>query len=98
MNLLIEVPSFIQSILDGLNIDGYITQAYDFIMDLSSIEQLIGAVALAIIVILGTFELIKKLSKLIIVVAVLFGLWILYNQGAFDADATNQDKMINITH
>lgn len=84
MNLLIEVPSFIQSILDGLNIDGYITQAYDFIMDLSSIEQLIGAVALAIIVILGTFELIKKLSKLIIVVAVLFGLWILYNQGAFD--------------
>ncbi len=81
MNLLIEVPSFLQPILDSLNIEGYITQGYDFVMALSAIEQLVGALALAIIVILGTFELIKKLSKLIIVVAVLFGLWVMYNQG-----------------
>jgi hypothetical protein len=81
LKLLIEVPSFVQSIIDGLNIEDYITQAYDFVIELSSIEQLIGAVVIAIILLLGTFELIKKLSKLIIIVAVLFGLWILYNQG-----------------
>ncbi|MEC9484645.1 MAG: hypothetical protein UMR38_02070 [Candidatus Izemoplasma sp.] len=85
MNLLIEVPSFLQPILDSLNIEGYITQGYDFVMALSAIEQLVGALALVIIVILGTFELIKKLSKLIIVVAVLFGLWVMYNQGFLDS-------------
>jgi hypothetical protein len=79
-----NLPSFLETFLNGLNIDGYITDAYNFVMDLSSVEQLIGVAALAIIVLLGTFELIKKLSKLIIVVAVLFGLWILYNQGFLD--------------
>ena len=79
-----ELPSFLDTFLNGLNIDGYITDAYNFVMDLSSVEQLIGVAVLAIIVLLGTFELIKKLSKLIIVVAVLFGLWILYNQGFLD--------------
>ncbi|MCF7924917.1 MAG: hypothetical protein K9L26_00075 [Candidatus Izimaplasma sp.] len=81
MNLLVEIPSFLQPIIDGLNIEGYITEGYNFVMALSAIEQLVGALGLVIIVILGTFELIKKLSKLIIVVAVLFGLWVLYNQG-----------------
>ena len=79
-----NLPSFLDTFLNGLNIDGYITDAYNFVMDLSSVEQLIGVAVLAIIVLLGTFELIKKLSKLIIVVAVLFGLWILYNQGFLD--------------
>ena len=35
--------------------------------------------------VLGVFELTKKLSKLIIVVVILGGLWVLYNSGTFDS-------------
>ena len=65
-----------QSLIDG---------AYDFINNLGIIEQAIGLLVGGIIVILGTFELVKKLSKIIIVVLILGGLWFLYSGGFLDS-------------
>ena len=61
-----------------------IDQGYNFISNLSFAEQAIGLLVAAIVIVLGVFDLIKKLSKLIIVVAILVGLWLLYNNGALD--------------
>ena len=65
-----------QSIIDG---------AYDFVNNLGIIEQTIGILVAGIIVLLGTFELVKKLSKIIIVVLILGGLWFLYSGGFLDS-------------
>ncbi|MBN2604821.1 MAG: hypothetical protein JXR62_03210 [Bacilli bacterium] len=75
---------FIDTLQNFFNIDTYLQQAYDFIIALSYVEKLVGVLLAGIIVVLGVFELVKKLSKLIIVVAILAGLWVLYNQGIFD--------------
>lgn len=81
--MLDNIP-FIDTIENFFNIESYLQQAYDFILTLSYVEQLVGLILAGIIVVLGVFELVKKLSKLIIVVAILAGLWVLYNQGIFD--------------
>ena len=81
--MLDNIP-FIGAIENFFNIESYLQQAYDFILTLSYVEQLVGLILAGIIVVLGVFELVKKLSKLIIVVAILAGLWVLYNQGIFD--------------
>ena len=62
-----------------------IDSGFDFINNLGIIEQVIGLLVLGIIVILGTFELVKKLSKIIIVVLILGGLWFLYSGGFLDS-------------
>jgi len=61
-----------------------INSAFDFVNNLGVIEQIIGMLVGGIIVILGTFELVKKLSKIIIVVLILGGLWFLYSGGFLD--------------
>ena len=76
--------TIIDTIQNFFDIDVYLQQAFDFITALSYVEKLVGVAVGAIIVVLGVFELVKKLSKLIIVVAILAGLWVLYNQGIFD--------------
>lgn len=81
--MLDNIP-FIGAIENLFDIEAYLQQAYDFILTLSYVEQLAGVILAAIVVVLGVFELVKKLSKLIIVVAILAGLWVLYNQGIFD--------------
>ena len=68
-----------------LDLDTYINDGYDFLIGLSYLEKLVGSFLVAIIGFLGVFELIKKLSKLIIVVVILGGLWVLYNSGVFDS-------------
>jgi len=73
----------IETIQGFFDIDTYLQQGFDFIVALSYVEKLVGVLVGGIIVILGVFELVKKLSKLIIVVAILAGLWVLYNQGVF---------------
>ena len=65
-----------QSIIDG---------AFDFVNNLGIIEQTIGMLVAGIIILLGTFELVKKLSKIIIVVLILGGLWFLYSGGFLDS-------------
>jgi len=77
--------TIIDAVEGFLDLETYITQAYDFLLELSYVEQLVGALIVIIVGFLGTFELIKKLSKLIIVVVILGGLWVLYNSGAFES-------------
>ncbi len=67
------------------DINAYLQDGYNFIVALSYIEKLVFILVGSIVTILGVFELIKKLSKLIIVVAILGGLWVLYNSGTFDS-------------
>lgn len=76
-----EIDSFITN---TLKLPGYIDSAYDFILAQDSVTMLLGAVLVAIIFIMGAFELIKKLSKIIIVVAILAGLYLLYENGSLD--------------
>ncbi|MCF7927070.1 MAG: hypothetical protein K9L74_05795 [Candidatus Izimaplasma sp.] len=83
MNFLENIP-FMDTIAEAIGIETYAQKAYDFFISLSSIEQMVGTVLLAIILLLGVFDLIKKLSKLIIIVGVIVGLWVLYNQGLLD--------------
>ncbi len=62
----------------AIDLDVYLQKAFDFILSLSFAEKAIGLVGGGIIILLGAMELIKKLSKLIIIVAILAGLWVLY--------------------
>lgn len=78
------LDSIIDAIQNILPLDKFINQGYDFVMGLGYLEKLIGGLVGGIIVILGTFELIKKLSKLIIVVAVIVGVWFAFRSGVFD--------------
>ncbi|MCK5387691.1 MAG: hypothetical protein KAJ22_00250 [Candidatus Izimaplasma sp.] len=73
------------STIEGLiPVQSFIDSGYDFINNLGVIEQIIGMLVGGIIVILGTFELVKKLSKIIIVILILGGLWFLYSGGFLD--------------
>ena len=72
----------IESIIEGfLPIGSMIESGYTFVKGLGVIEQTIGMLVFGIIGILGTFSLIKKLSKIIIIVIVLGGLYYLYDSG-----------------
>jgi hypothetical protein len=75
------IDKFINSTID---LDGYIQKAYDFVVGLDAVTLVLGVILAAIIFVMGTFELLKKLSKLIIVVGVLVGLYLLYSNGALD--------------
>lgn len=77
--------TILDTIEEFLDINAYLKDGYDFIIALSYVEKLVFVLVGSIVVILGVFELIKKLSKLIIVVAILGGLWVLYNTGTFDS-------------
>lgn len=69
---------------DTLKLPTYIEDAYTFVSTQDSVTQLLGALIIGIIFIMGAFELIKKLSKIIIVVAILAGLYLLYQNGSLD--------------
>ncbi len=62
----------------AISVDGWIDSGYQFISERSFFEKFFGLIIFAIIVLLGIFSLIKKLSKLIIVIAIIIGLWLLY--------------------
>ena len=67
-----------------IDLDGYIQKFFDFIDGLDAVTLVLGVAVAAVIFIMGTFELLKKLSKLIIVVGILVGLYLLYSNGALD--------------
>jgi cadmium resistance protein CadD (predicted permease) len=77
--------TIVETVEGILDLDGYITEGYNFLLGLSYIEKLVAGLIAAIVTVLGVFELTKKLSKLIIVVVILGGLWVLYNSGTFDS-------------
>ena len=70
---------------DTLGLSGLIQEGYDFFIGLNVVVQLLGLVVVAIILIMGFFELLKKLSKIIVVVGILVGLYLLYDGGALDS-------------
>ena len=73
------------STIEGLiPIESIINAGYDFINGLGVIEQIIVMLVGGIVAILGTFELVKKLSKLIIIVAIVGGAWFLWRGGFLD--------------
>ena len=73
------------STIEGLiPVQSIIDSGYDFVNNLGVIEQIIGMLVGGIIVILGTFELVKKLSKIIIVILIIGGLWFLWSGGFLD--------------
>lgn len=76
-----QIETFIN---DTINLPGYIEDGYNFIIGQDAITQLLGTLVIGIIFIMGAFELIKKLSKIIIVVAILVGLYLLYSTGSLD--------------
>ena len=75
------IENFINNTLD---LDGYIQQVFTFINELDAVTLVLGTLLAAVIFIMGTFELLKKLSKLIIVVGVIVLLYLLYSNGALD--------------
>ena len=67
----------------GDQISGIFERLYNMVTALDPISQIGVLVLGGIITILGTFSLIKKLSKLIFVVVVVFAIWyVLTNQGS----------------
>ncbi len=78
---------FIDSIWDFvqrmLPLQTWIDAAYDFVSELAYWEQLVFGILGLFIVILGIIAFVKKLSKLLIVVAILVGVWLLYHYGVF---------------
>jgi hypothetical protein len=69
---------------DNLGLADLVQQGYDFFIGLNVVVQLVGLIVVAIILVMGVFELIKKLSKIIVVVGILVGLYLLYDGGALD--------------
>ena len=77
--------STIENIInDTLGLSGLIDEGYAFFTGLNVVVQLLGLVVVAIILVMGFFELLKKLSKIIVVVGILVGLYLLYDGGALD--------------
>ena len=84
MNLESPVLNMIINWIENLiPLQRYIDRAYDFASSLSYIEQFIGMIVVGVIVIIGVIGLVKLLSKLIIIAAILFGIWLLYTNGVF---------------
>jgi len=84
MNIESPVLNMIINWIENLiPLQGYIDRAYDFVSGLSYLEQLIGMIVFGIVVIVGLIGLVKLLSKLIIIAAILFGVWLLYTNGVF---------------
>jgi hypothetical protein len=76
------IAEALESIFD---VNQYIDAAATFLRNLGILEQIVVAILALIITVLGTFELIKKLSKIVIVVAVLVGLYLLYDGEVFSS-------------
>ena len=76
------IETFIKNTID---LDGYIQQFFTFIDGLDAVTLVLGVILAAIIFVMGAFELLKKLSKIIIVVGILVGLYLLYENGALDS-------------
>jgi glucan phosphoethanolaminetransferase (alkaline phosphatase superfamily) len=73
------------STIEGLiPVQSIIDSGYDAINNLGIIEQVIAFLVLGVIMIIGTIGLVKKLSKLLIVFAILGGLYYLYSAGFLD--------------
>jgi hypothetical protein len=79
------MDKILETIEGFIPMESLIDSAFTFINNLGIIEQVIGLLVLGVIVILGTFELVKKLSKILIVVLILGGLWFLYSGGFLDS-------------
>jgi len=79
----------LQAIVDALenlfDVNQYIDAGATFLRNLGILEQIVVALLALIITVLGTFELIKKLSKIVIVVGVLMGLYFLYDGEVFSS-------------
>lgn len=79
----------LEAIVDALeslfDVNQYIDAGAAFLRNLGILEQIVVAILALIITVLGTFELIKKLSKIVIVVAVLVGLYLLYDGEVFSS-------------
>ncbi len=87
MSFLEELPFYdviFNMVNETLNLDKYILDGYNFFTELDAVTQLIVLLVGGIIFIMGTFELIKKLSKIIIVLGIVVGLYLLYDSGALD--------------
>ena len=65
-----------QTLLDAL--DGYLQDGFNFLMGQDLIIKVAMIFGGAIIIFLGTLELVKRLSKLIFIAFVLFALYFVY--------------------
>ncbi len=85
MSFLEDLP-FYETLLDLINnklgLAGYLEDGYTFFTGLDVVTQVIALIVVAIVLVIGLFELLKKLSKIIIIVGVLAGLYVLYDSGA----------------
>lgn len=79
------LDTIMENVEKFLPIEDYVLDGLEYFLNLSYLEQLIGVAALGLIVLMGLWGLIKALSKLIIVVAVVGGLYFLYSSGALDS-------------
>lgn len=66
-------------------VDQYLEEGYNFVNSLDALYKIGGVAAAGIIFFMGLWALIKTLSKIIIVVGVIAGLWFLYDSGALDS-------------
>ncbi len=92
-NLIVLADSFLSDIpvvgqilqfLENLvPMQALIDRAYNYVSNFSFAEQFVWGMVFLIIVIAGMISMVKVLSKLIIVAAIIFGVWLLYNQGVF---------------
>ena len=78
------MSGIIEMIEGFIPMDDLIQSAFDFINSLGILEQVVGALVLGIIVLLGSFELVKKLSKIIIFVVIIAAAWFVWSNGYLD--------------
>ncbi len=77
------VDSIVDFLSDLIPLRSFVESGYNYAMDLPYLA-LFGAMILAVVIgILGVISLVKKLTKIIIVLAVIIAIGILYQQGVF---------------
>lgn len=74
----------LQKVIEMLTIDDYLKQAYDYIVALSPLPKVLGLLGGSLVIFMGLWQLIKTLSKFIIVVAIIAALFFLFDSKILD--------------
>ena len=77
------VDSIVEFLSDLLPLESFVESGYEYVMDLPYLALLGGMILAAVIAILGIISLVKKLTKIIIVLAIIIAIGVLYQQGVF---------------
>lgn len=71
-------------VMDTLNVDNYLAEAFLYIDNLQPIPKVLGILGFGVVVFMGLWTLIKTLSKIIVVLAIIAALYFVFQGNLLD--------------